>query len=124
MSECCTSSRPAQAHPGKYACPVNGKPYTSVSSTTILHHLNQPWNWDKKQQGYYFCEDPDCEVVYFAQDDSVIYKSALRTKVGIKDKSNHALLCYCVTVLLCYCVTVLLCYCVTVLLCYCVTVLV
>jgi hypothetical protein len=49
----------------------------------------------EKQQGYYFCDDPDCEVVYFGEDDSVIKKSELRTIVGIKARQPYALTCYC-----------------------------
>ena len=48
-----------------------------------------------KKQGYYFCEDPECDVVYFGEDASVIEKSALRTIVGIKERSKNRLVCYC-----------------------------
>ncbi len=95
MTNCCSLSDKSQAHPKKYNCPVNGKPYTSVSSTTILHHINKPWDWDNKAQAYYFCDDPDCEVVYFGEDDSIINKSSLRTEVGIKEKNTESLICYC-----------------------------
>jgi len=43
----------------------------------------------------FFCRDPDCEVVYFGEDNSVILKTELRTEVGIKDKSEQAMICYC-----------------------------
>ena len=95
MKNCCSSSNILQAHPKKYKCPVNGKSYNSVSSTTILHHINEPWNWSNKQQGYYFCNDPDCEVVYFGEDDSIISKSLLRTEVGLKETNPNSLACYC-----------------------------
>lgn len=36
-----------------------------------------------------------CQIVYFGEDDSVIKTSALRTLVGIKEKSSNSLLCYC-----------------------------
>ncbi|WP_369176740.1 putative iron-sulfur cluster-binding metallochaperone [Candidatus Thiodubiliella endoseptemdiera] len=95
MTNCCPSSNKPQAHPKKYKCPVNGKSYSGVSSTTIIHHINEPWNWNNKQQGYYFCNDPECEVVYFGEDDSTINKSSLRTEVGIKETNPNALICYC-----------------------------
>lgn len=95
MTNCCTSSDKTQARPKKYKCPVNGKSYNGVSATTILHHINEPWNWHNKQQGYYFCSDPDCEVVYFGEDDSVINKSSLRTEVGLKEANPNSLVCYC-----------------------------
>ncbi len=95
MTECCSSSSTTNKHPKKYACPINHKEYSSVEISTILHHINEPWLWDKKQQAYYFCEDPDCEVVYFGEDNSTISKAELRTVVGIKEKSKDSLLCYC-----------------------------
>jgi Zinc binding domain len=95
MSDCCSSSCNLDTPPKKYRCPVNGKKYMQVSAKTIMHHIKKPWAWEEKQQAYYFCEDPACEVVYFGQDNSVIKKSALRTIVGIKEKSQSKLLCYC-----------------------------
>lgn len=103
MSDCCSTSSSEEnseanieiKRPKKYTCPVNGKQYSKVPPTTILHHLNEPWKWTVKQQGYYFCTDPDCDVVYFGEDDSMILKSGLRTKVGLKEQSDEALVCYC-----------------------------
>ena len=95
MTNCCSTSDSTQVHPKKYKCPVNGKSYKSVSSATILHHINEPWNWHNNQQGYYFCDDPECEVVYFGEDDSTINKSSLRTEVGIKENKDDSLICYC-----------------------------
>lgn len=91
MQDCCATT----ASPKQYHCPINGKPYKSVSTSTILHHINEPWNWHNKQQGYYFCEDPNCEVVYFGEDKSIINKSSLRTKVGLKESDPKSLICYC-----------------------------
>ena len=95
MSQCCTSSETKNPYPGKHRCPVNGKLYSSVSTATILHHIDKPWRWNNSQQGYYFCADPECDVVYYGQDESLILKSELRTKIGIKEKDQDALLCYC-----------------------------
>lgn len=95
MTNCCSSPDDSQPQPKKYRCPVNGKLYKSVLSTTILHHINEPWKWQNKSQGYYFCDDPNCEVVYFGEDDSTISKSSLRTEVGIKETNPKSLVCYC-----------------------------
>jgi len=57
--------------------------------------IKEPWNLTFKQQTYYFCSDPDCDVVYFGSDNSSIHKDQLRTKVGIKETSDDALICYC-----------------------------
>ena len=69
--------------------------YLEVSRTTILHHLDKPWLHSLKEQKYFFCHEPQCEVVYFAEDDTVIRKSQLRTRVGIKEQDDNALICYC-----------------------------
>ena len=99
MSECCSSSScessQATRIPRKHTCPANGKTYAAVNPATISHHLKHPWNWQAIQQGYYFCDDSNCDVVYFAEDNSVIKTDALRTEVGIKARKPESLLCYC-----------------------------
>ncbi|MCU7851541.1 MAG: hypothetical protein KZQ80_04945 [Candidatus Thiodiazotropha sp. (ex Monitilora ramsayi)] len=66
-----------------------------MPQSTVKHHINSPWHWDEKDQVYYFCDDPGCDVVYFGLDGSVIEKSALRTIAGVKEKTGHSLVCYC-----------------------------
>ena len=95
MSGCCHSECITESSSRTHVCPVNGQEYKSVALKTILHHITSPWEWTGKQQGYYFCDDPDCEVVYFGEDDSVISKSELRTVVGIKACLPDSLTCYC-----------------------------
>lgn len=95
MSDCCSTTCGSKSFPKRHVCPANGKEYGRVSSTTIKHHINAPWSWAEKDQSYYFCSDPDCLVVYFGQDNSVIEKSQVRTEVGAKEKSKNALVCYC-----------------------------
>ena len=95
MSDCCHSTCATGLPSRSHACPVNGHEYKSVALKTILHHINSPWEWAEKQQDYYFCDDPNCDVVYFGEDNSVITKSKLRTVVGIKEDKSDALACYC-----------------------------
>ena len=95
MSDCCSGSCCHNKADNTHRCPVNGKEYPRVSEKTILHHIKTPWLWQARYQKYYFCDDPDCEVVYFGQDGSVIEKSELRTAVGVKEKSGQSLVCYC-----------------------------
>ena len=95
MSDCCSILRNQLSYPKKHVCPVNGKAYGLVSSSTIKHHIKKPWAWVARDQGYYFCSDPDCSVVYFGQDDSIIEKDSVRTQVGVKDNSDSSLICYC-----------------------------
>lgn len=95
MNECCVNQTSDHNPPKQARCPVNGKSYKSVGHKTILHHLAQPWDKHLSGQSYYFCTDADCEVVYFAEDNSVITRPQLRTKVGIKETSPERTLCYC-----------------------------
>ena len=95
MSDCCTVNRESEQHPRKYVCPKNGKQYLEVPFGTVLHHIRKPWELALKDQAYYFCDDPHCDVVYFGVDGSTISKDLLRTKVGIKETDMDALICYC-----------------------------
>jgi hypothetical protein len=61
----------------------------------VTHHVKHPWRLETDGKTFYFCDDPDCEIVYFSNDDSVIAKSVLRTQVGIKTRLPEAMLCYC-----------------------------
>ena len=95
MSDCCSPNTPQSTQSVKHRCPMNGVEYRPVSTRTIAHHLKQPWLWDRGHRSFFYCEDPDCEVIYFADDDSIITSSALRTQVGIKSNSEESSLCYC-----------------------------
>jgi len=98
MSDCCTNKIPssdASTAPKKFPCPINGQSYSSVALKTIYQHLKKPWQVNLSAQDYYFCEDPNCEVIYYGLDGSIIRQNELRTQVGIKEQSNQAVLCYC-----------------------------
>ena len=93
MTDCCNTSQPTQNK--RHICPVNGKPYSKVPVGTVIHHISQPWNYPLRDQAYYFCDDPECDVVYFGLDNTTIKTDSLRTKVGIKEKDDKSLICYC-----------------------------
>lgn len=95
MSNCCSKRSKNQKKLKHRTCPESNKKCGEVPYKTILHHLKEPWNLALKEQTYYFCRDPDCDVVYFGFDNSTIHKNQLRTKIGIKEKSDDALICYC-----------------------------
>lgn len=95
MSNTCHTECVTESRSRKHACPVNGIEYKSVALKTLLHHIRSPWELVEKQQGYFFCDDPNCEVVYFGEDDSIITTSEIRTIIGIKARSPDALTCYC-----------------------------
>lgn len=76
-------------------CPVNGKSYGQVALRTILHHIRQPWKKIFPEQPYYFCTDSNCNVVYFAEDNSRVLRNELRESVGQKSKHPNRMICYC-----------------------------
>ena len=91
----CSSFGEADEHPKKSGCPVNGRGCLEVSERTILHHIKDEWHGRLTSSRYFFCDDPECDVVYFGEDGSTILKSQLRTRIGLKENSPEALLCYC-----------------------------
>lgn len=95
MGNCCSPSDLSSKHSNKFACPANGIEYSEVSIRTIAHHIKEAWGWKATANRYFFCDDPECEVVYFGDDGSTILKSELRTSFGVKEKNGGGLLCYC-----------------------------
>ena len=96
MSDCSSSACESPTRPIQRTCPINGNKGAAVPRKTVLYHLAEPWQYALNAQNYYFCADPTCPVVYFAEDDTVITKSQLRTEIGIKEPwSEAALICYC-----------------------------
>jgi hypothetical protein len=76
-------------------CPVNGREYRAVARTTLLHHLRGVWRRKLPEQAYYFCDDPDCAVVYFGADGLWFTLQDLREPVGQKSRDPQRPLCYC-----------------------------
>jgi hypothetical protein len=69
-------------------CPSCVNECTEVKEKTVLHQAMQPWRI-KRGMRFFFCENPDCRVVYFSVEGAVISKG------GIRDGSNQALVCHC-----------------------------
>lgn len=94
MTTCCVTESNSR-FPREALCPVNGRPYREVPRRTVLHHIKKPWRESLPAQGYYFCTDAECDVVYFGQDQSVIRRGAVRTDVGQKSTAADRVVCYC-----------------------------
>ena len=62
---------------------------------TVMHHIERAWDWTSTATHYYFCNDPECDVVYFGDDSSFVRRSHLRTRVGARERGDSDLLCYC-----------------------------
>lgn len=96
MSCCSTSDDSCSKRAGKLTCPENNKLYKSVSQLTVLHNLLAPWKNFSAEVTYYFCEDPDCEVIYFTETCSIFKKPDIRSLFkNTKADSNDDLICYC-----------------------------
>lgn len=100
MGNCCSSgskqsSADATEIPGTAHCPADGRSCRRVELRTVLHHLKRPHANRPTTQGYYFCDNQECDVVYFGQDGSVITRHDVRSEVGQKSRSRDRLICYC-----------------------------
>ena len=94
MAECCTIEQGEAKQPLKLACPECGKKGAKMAKKTLLHHLKSVWEIALKSDHYYYCASPDCEVVYFSADQ-VFYVRDCRTRIGVKNASDSATICYC-----------------------------
>lgn len=95
MNNCCSNKPVLKDYPASHCCPANGKVYSEVKRRTLLHHISRPWDHALREQGYYFCTDPDCDVVYFGQDNTVILSGQLRSDIWQKSKDKNATICHC-----------------------------
>ena len=88
MSSCCNNKAK------KEACPGCGQPAAEVKANTLLFQLRHPHNQQLQSEHYFFCSNADCDIVYFADNESYNLKHC-RTAIG--QKSHHAdrMLCYC-----------------------------
>jgi len=94
MTDCCPTKPSNKAKLVKQACFQCASKSLSVDIKTILHHIKEPWN-QKLVGQYYYCSNPNCDVVYFTEQNEFIYKADVRTSIGIKESSADALICFC-----------------------------
>jgi hypothetical protein len=92
MSECCSIK-----HSGKPPiCPISASKTYPVGRKTLEALLKPEAKVQLTNQPYYFCDAPDCDVVYVsALCDHLITKDMLKVRVGIKEKEDPIPLCYC-----------------------------
>jgi len=74
-------------------CHQKGVPVGSETPQSLLEPSAKARIGDA---AYRFCESPDCEVVYFADDgESTFHEPDLTVRVGIKESEAARPLCYC-----------------------------
>ena len=95
MNDCCSSSQRNAMPAHKRHCPECGTIGLNVSTRTMAHHMKEAWKWRPSAEHHYFCANPECDIVYFGDDDSLVSRLMLRTRVGVKDRGIEALLCHC-----------------------------
>ena len=95
MSVCSTSSCGIKAKTIKRECPVCRQLCLDVQKKTLLQHLKEAWLCNLKDEQYFFCRTKDCDIAYFSNKDKTFNKADLRTRIGIKEQDDNALICYC-----------------------------
>lgn len=95
MYDCCAVDGHWLA-PTVLPCPVNGARSKQVDALTVKSLIRKlPLGMPRTQ--YYFCESPDCDVVYFALDSqaAVFRRGDLIVRVGAKEAADPIPVCYC-----------------------------
>ena len=90
-------SADAVPHPGDAPiCPVNGQIAKPVPRHTVERLVKPGVSTQLRPQPYYFCDAPECDVVYVSTlGDHLVTKDSLTVRVGIKETGDPAPLCYC-----------------------------
>ncbi len=91
---CCSSTAGCATAIGQGVCPVSGRKGTPVELRTPKSLLT-----DASRLGegpFYFCPDPDCDVVYFDASGGEVYRKVdLNVRVGQKETEDPVPVCYC-----------------------------
>ncbi len=77
-------------------CPMNGQKTRPVGRRTLDALLGPEPKAKLRPQPYYFCDSPECDVVYVsALGDHAVAKDELVVRVGIKETEDPVPICYC-----------------------------
>jgi hypothetical protein len=78
-------------------CKECGNKGKSVKQITLKSLVKEPkYEVIKSFDGFYFCETPNCQVVYFNNEEQVyLHKEDIKVRVGIKETENPIPVCYC-----------------------------
>lgn len=96
MADCCAVPEKTATAPAVLSCPVSGTRSRQVNALTVkslVRHL--PIGEPSTQ--YYFCEAPDCAVVYFPYraGATLFQRGDLLVRVWPKERSDDTPICYC-----------------------------
>lgn len=76
-------------------CPIAGKPGKPVRPVTVRSLVRDEFAGEIERRGWFFCDLPDCGVVFFSADGRLLSKATLKVRVGIKEKESPRPVCYC-----------------------------
>ncbi len=76
-------------------CTVTGASGRKVSESTLTHLLREEALARVGGHQWFFCPDPECDVVYFTADGESLTKDMLRVRVGLKESGPPRPICYC-----------------------------
>jgi hypothetical protein len=84
-----------QASSKRIACPICGEFGKGIELFTVRSLVKEMFVAAIREDVYFFCADPDCEVVYYSFCKDVIKKYQIKTRVGLKEKETPRPVCYC-----------------------------
>ncbi len=76
-------------------CPIAGAPGRPVAPLTVRSLVRPAHSAIVDGREWFFCDLPDCDVVYFTRDGRMLKKDALKVRVGLKEKDAPRPVCYC-----------------------------
>ncbi len=76
-------------------CPRSGSTGKAVGRVTLESLLRPEFRDEIGTGPWYYCPDPECDVVYFDPGGRTWEKEALSVRVGIKEKTPPRPVCYC-----------------------------
>ena len=79
----------------RIACPICGEFGNRVELFTVHSLVQESFIATIREDLYFFCANPDCEVVYYSFCKDVIRKCQIKTRVGLKEKEAPRPVCYC-----------------------------
>jgi Zinc binding domain len=83
-------------HKGPSAnCPSCGVTGVPVKTGTVRSLIRKEKLGDITEGGYFFCNTPECETVYFTEGGHTFLKGDLSVRVGLKETSPPRPICYC-----------------------------
>jgi bacterioferritin-associated ferredoxin len=75
-------------------CPACKREGFAVEKITVANHVSES-NLPLGEDKYFFCENPDCEAVYYSKTGRLLKVTDVKTRVTFKEKQAPKPLCYC-----------------------------